>query len=112
MLELNLSGHAFNFSAEKPLDGLDMTNKILQIMGSNLQPVILNEAKNEIAEQYLSAEKARQLLNWKPLFDIDEGLQRTVDWYKQYFSYSSKFRSKFEQSSHNYQTLPLPYEEF
>jgi CDP-glucose 4,6-dehydratase len=46
--------------------------------------VILGEAKNEIKHQYLSAEKARKVLGWKPRFELEEGLKRTVAWYQAY----------------------------
>ena len=41
-----------------------------------------NEATNEIKHQYLSAAKAKSTLGWKPLFTIDEGLDRTIAWYR------------------------------
>ncbi len=84
-----LAGRAFNFSNETPLTVLDLVERILDLMDSNLKPDIRNQAGNEILEQYLSAEGARQELGWKPLFDLEEGLQRTVDWYKHYFGKSA-----------------------
>jgi CDP-glucose 4,6-dehydratase len=53
-------------------------------MESSLAPEIRNEAVHEIRHQYLSAEKARRLLAWTPLFDLDEGLDRTVQWYREF----------------------------
>ncbi len=79
-----LSGEAFNFSNEIQLSVVEITNKILEKMGSKLQPRVLGEAAGEIKHQYLSAEKARTLLGWKPLFSIDEALDKTVQWYREY----------------------------
>ena len=42
----------------------------------------LNEAMNEIIHQYLSAKKAREVLQWSPKYSIDDGLTETIDWYK------------------------------
>lgn len=81
-----LKGEAFNFSNELQMTVLDLTAKILQAMGSNLQPVIRNEAANEIRHQYLSAEKARRVLNWKPIFTLDEGLQKAIEWYRHHLT--------------------------
>ena len=53
-------------------------------MSSNLVPDVRNEATNEIRHQYLSASKARDLLGWRPLFTLDDGLSRTVAWYTRY----------------------------
>jgi CDP-glucose 4,6-dehydratase len=53
-------------------------------MGSDLQPDVRNEANYEIRRQYLSASKAKTRLNWQPLFTIEEGLERTINWYKKF----------------------------
>ena len=82
----SLIGEAFNFSNGKPMNVLQLTDKITQIMNSDLTPKILNEASGEIEAQYLDSTKARQLLNWQPTFGIDEGLKNTVSWYKAFFT--------------------------
>ena len=85
MDDKQIHGEAFNFSTEHPLTVLEMVEKILQTMGSDLKPIILDQAKNEIKDQYLSAQKARNLLNWHPSFTTEEGLRRTVEWYREHF---------------------------
>ena len=50
-------------------------------MNSELKPDIRNEASHEIRHQYLSAERARTMLGWHPLFTLDEGLTRAIAWY-------------------------------
>ncbi len=77
-----LRGLAFNFSDEIRISVLDLVGKILQEMNSPLAPEVRNEASNEIRDQYLSAERARRLLNWSPLFTMEEGLRRTIAWYR------------------------------
>jgi CDP-glucose 4,6-dehydratase len=80
-----LLGESFNFSNETPTTVLALVEKILQAMGSDLEPEIRNEAANEIREQYLSAAKARRMLQWKPVFSLDQGLRRTIEWYRNMF---------------------------
>ncbi|MBA4385942.1 MAG: sugar dehydratase [Anaerolinea sp.] len=80
-----LKGEAFNFSNELQITVSDLVRSILQQMGSHFEPVILNEANNEIRHQYLSAKKARTLLNWSPLFTIEKGLDLTIKWYQDFF---------------------------
>ena len=84
-----LRGEAFNFSNEIQVTVLELVNQVLGLMNSDLKPDIRNEASNEITHQYLSAEKARGTLGWEPQFTLDEGLQRTIDWYKEFFSPSA-----------------------
>ncbi len=79
-------GEAFNFSYERPMKAVEVVDQVLAIMGQpDLTPEILDEVKNEIPQQYLSASKARERLKWRPRFDFEEGLQRTVAWYRRAF---------------------------
>lgn len=80
-------GQAFNFGNETPMTVLEITKEILSLMNRlDLEPIILNKAKGEILEQYLSAKKAREMLGWKPIFSVREGLAETIKWYKNYLS--------------------------
>lgn len=85
-----LSGEAFNFSNELQITVLDLVMRILKSMGSDLQPEVRNGASHEIRCQYLSADKARRLLGWQPLFDLDSGMQKTIEWYRDFLGDGSK----------------------
>ena len=52
-------GEVFNFSYEQPMTVLELVARILDVMGSTLEPDVRNEASNEIRDQYLDATKAR-----------------------------------------------------
>ena len=80
----DLSGQAFNFSNESQVTVRELVDRILELMGSNLEPDVRNEAVNEIREQYLSAARAREVLGWKPLFTLNDGLRRTIEWYREF----------------------------
>jgi CDP-glucose 4,6-dehydratase len=77
-----LRGEAFNFSNELQVTVLNIVQQILRLMESDLEPDLRNEATNEIRHQYLDSSKARQVLGWQPLFSLEEGLQRTIAWYR------------------------------
>jgi CDP-glucose 4,6-dehydratase len=79
-----LRGEAFNFSTETQETVLGLVWRILALLGSGLEPEVRNEASNEIRHQYLSAAKARRLLSWQPLCTLEEGLRRTIDWYRDF----------------------------
>lgn len=81
-----IHGEAFNFSNEHPINVLETVEKILEIMGSNLKPIILNEAKNEIKYQYLSAKKSKGILGWRPEYTLEEGLRKTIAWYREFLA--------------------------
>ncbi len=80
-----LAGQAFNFSNDTPLTVLELADRILSAMNSSLEPEVLGEAVHEIPQQYLSSAKARRRLGWQPLFTLDEGLAKTIQWYRDFF---------------------------
>jgi CDP-glucose 4,6-dehydratase len=80
----SLRGEAFNFSNEIQLTVRQLVDKILKLMNSSLEPDVHNEATNEIRRQYLSAEKARRMLAWAPIFELEQGLERTIAWYREH----------------------------
>lgn len=82
---LNILGGAFNFSNEQPINVKELVYKILALMDrEDLKPVILNEASNEIKYQYLSSKKAREQLDWRPNYTLEQGLVETIDFYRKY----------------------------
>ena len=81
----SLAGEAFNFGLESCPTMLELVGKVLQMMGrADLRPVVQNIASAEIREQYLDAGKARTRLGWAPRYGMEEGLRRTIDWYRDY----------------------------
>jgi len=87
MDDVDIHGEAFNFSNEIQKTVLEMTQIILRLMDrEDLQPMILNEAKREIKHQYLSAQKARNILKWKPKYNLEDGLKETILWYQDFFN--------------------------
>ena len=81
-----LHGRAFNFSNESEVTVLCAVKHILRAMQSALEPEVLGQATNEIRRQFLSAQRARTELSWSPLFTLDQGLERTISWYREFFA--------------------------
>jgi len=79
-----LRGVGFNFSNEIQISVGALVDKILKRMNFSMEPDIRNEASNEIRHQYLSAKRARSVLGWSPLFTLEEGLDRTIGWYRDF----------------------------
>jgi CDP-glucose 4,6-dehydratase len=80
----DVRGQAFNFSIGEPISVIDLVGNILGLMSCSLKPRILGLAQSEIRHQRLSTEKAKRLLGWQPGFSLDEALQKTIDWYRDY----------------------------
>ena len=88
----DLRGQAFNFSNEIQVTVLELAQRILTSMHADVQLDVRNEASNEIRHQYLSAAKARSLLGWSPLFNLEVGLEKTIAWYTDFFAQRTEAR--------------------
>jgi CDP-glucose 4,6-dehydratase len=84
----SIKGEAFNISNQQPITVIELVDKILLEMNSTLVPEIRNEASNEIREQYLDASKLNAMLNWEPQFNLDAGIKKTVQWYRDHLNSS------------------------
>lgn len=83
----SINGQAFNFGYGEPLSVLELVDEILNVMGkTSLEPIILNEASNEIIDQFLDCSKAKKTLGWQPQYNREEGLRQTIKWYEQYLA--------------------------
>ena len=80
-------GEAFNFATSTPMNALEVTLRVLDACGRrDLEPRILANAGHEIQDQFLDAAKARDVLAWQPKVGLDEGISRTVAWYRERLS--------------------------
>lgn len=96
-------GQAFNFSTDEPYTVLSIVDLIQGLMGKeHMQPIIRNEATNEIQAQHLDSKKARTMLNWKPSYGVKKGLCETIDWYLNYFKDQAK---NYEKNFNHYSLL-------
>ena len=77
-----LQGQAFNCGTDEPMSVLDMTRLILSLSPyPNLAPIVLDEVRNEIKDQYLSSNKIGQAIGWEPIWSREEALRETMAWY-------------------------------
>jgi CDP-glucose 4,6-dehydratase len=86
----DVQGQAFNFGPEHPYSVMEIVETLQDLLGKkHLAPRITNTAKAEILHQTLNSKKAEKLLQWKPLYGLEEGLAETISWYENYFSSST-----------------------
>ena len=84
-----IQGQAFNFSYERPISVKALVDVLLKLTGSQLNPEILNQASNEIRNQFLSSGKAREILGWSPQREFEEALKSTIEWYRTFLDRDS-----------------------
>lgn len=79
-------GDAFNAGGGRPYRVLDVVTLICRLAGSDVQPEIRGDGTpaGEIDRQWLDYGKLQALTGWEPRVDLEEGLRRTIAWYREH----------------------------
>jgi CDP-glucose 4,6-dehydratase len=77
-------GEAFNAGGGRPHRVGDVVALICRLAGSSVEPDIRGRGTpdGEIDRQWVDYSKLRELTGWEPLVDLEEGLRRTIEWYR------------------------------
>lgn len=77
-------GEAFNAGGGAPHAVRDVVARICSIAGTDVEPDVRGAGTpaGEIDRQYVDPSKLRELTGWEPAISLDEGLERTVAWYR------------------------------
>jgi CDP-glucose 4,6-dehydratase len=80
-------GEAFNFGMDRPTSVLEMVRAVVAVSDRpDLEPVVLDDAPNEIPAQYMDSSKAHRILGWSPRYSLEDGLRETFAWYREFLS--------------------------
>jgi CDP-glucose 4,6-dehydratase len=75
----------FNFGTGEHYTVEEVIKKIIRVAGKDTKiKKIQEERTNEIIKQYVSSRKAKKLLDWSSKIRLEEGLKKTVIWYRKY----------------------------
>jgi NAD dependent epimerase/dehydratase len=79
-----VEGQVVNLGSEDCISIGDLARKILTLTGRDL-PILsedkrLRPPQSEVGRLHSNAQKAHNLLGWKPHTSLDEGLKKTIDW--------------------------------
>ena len=88
----DVNGQAFNFGWGRGFSALQIVRAILAHADRPIEPTILGQNRGEIQRQWLSAEKASRVLGWSPKVLLDEGIFRSVRWYREFLGAGSVAR--------------------
>ena len=83
-----LRGQIFNAGSNSPIDMKSLLIKIYSYLdNTDSLKIILNEMKGkkttgEIQHQHMSFDKVYDFFDWKPFNTIDEGIKKSINWYK------------------------------
>jgi CDP-glucose 4,6-dehydratase len=79
------AGEAFNAGGGRPHRVADVVDLICRLAGSEVAPKIQGRGTppGEIDRQWLDFTKLRRLTGWEPAVGLEDGLARTVAWYRE-----------------------------
>jgi nucleoside-diphosphate-sugar epimerase len=77
-------GHAFNIgNPRSAVTIFDLANRINRLAGGAGDVVFVPIDWADVELRIPNVEKAGELLGWRPLVELDDGLVRTIAWYRE-----------------------------
>jgi len=83
-LENGAAGEAFNAGGERPHSVREVVELITTAADAGIQPDFQGAGNpdGEIDRQFVNSTKLRELTGWRPEVGLDDGLHRTLEWYR------------------------------
>jgi UDP-glucose 4-epimerase len=78
----NVSGRSFNVATGRGTDLLHLIELLNRLLGTCIKPHHEPPRVGDIRESLADITKARKYLGYEPQVDFDEGLQRSIDYYR------------------------------
>jgi NAD dependent epimerase/dehydratase len=82
----NTIGHEINIATEKEISIKDLAQTLIDLISPKAKiisdDIRLRPEKSEVERLLGSAEKISSLVAWKPIFELEEGLKQTIEWFR------------------------------
>jgi len=80
----SVRGEAFNAGGERPYSVLEIVSAITRIAGTDVEPEVRGTGNpaGEIDRQFVDASKLRDRCGWSPRISLEDGIARTIEWYR------------------------------
>lgn len=85
------AGEAFNAGGGRPHRVLDVVRLICRLGGDGIEPDIRGAGTpaGEIDRQWVDFSKLERVTGWRPAVDLEEGMRRTLSWYREHLASGS-----------------------
>jgi nucleoside-diphosphate-sugar epimerase len=77
-----VSGEVFNIATNGRASLLDLLAALNRIMGTDLRPIHGAARAGDVRDSQADISKAERMLGYKPIVSFEEGLRKTVDWFR------------------------------
>jgi len=82
-LDAGFGWEIFNLGCGRPVENLDFVKILENLLGRRAQIIDVPAPSSEPLVTFAEISKAREMLNWSPEVNIEDGLKHFVDWMKQ-----------------------------
>jgi UDP-glucose 4-epimerase len=79
---MDASGKVINVACGRQFTLLDLIGAINRVLGTNIAPVFERARAGDVYESLADITLARELLEYSPKIDFDEGLRRSIEYYR------------------------------
>ncbi|MDQ3758996.1 MAG: GDP-mannose 4,6-dehydratase [Actinomycetota bacterium] len=82
----DVRGEAFNAGGGRSYPVIEVIESIARLAGTGVEPDVRGKGnpEGEIDRQYVDPTKLRETLGWEPRVELEEGLERTIAWYREH----------------------------
>ncbi len=94
VLQKGREGEIYNIGGNRSLPNLDVVHKVLALTGKPESLIrYVTDRPGHDRRYALSSEKLMHETGWRPLTDFEDGLGRTIDWYRNNSDWVARVRS-------------------
>jgi CDP-glucose 4,6-dehydratase len=81
-------GEAFNAGGDRPHSVLEVAELVCRVAGTGVAPDVRGTGTppGEITRQWVDSSKLKTMSGWAPEVSLEDGVARTVEWYRRYLS--------------------------
>ena len=76
------SGQVINVATGGRISLNELFNMMKKIVGAGVNPEYVEARKGDVRDSQADIRKAKDILGYKPTVSFEEGLQRTIEWYR------------------------------
>lgn len=76
------AGQIFNIASGKSTSIDCLVRTIRGLLGASVEPVYERQRRGDVRHSQADISKAKEILGYQPLIDLETGLEKTIEWFK------------------------------
>jgi nucleoside-diphosphate-sugar epimerase len=76
------AGEVINVATGGRISLNDLFREMKKIVGASVEPTYLDARQGDVRDSQAAIDKAQRILAYRPIVSFEEGLARTIEWYR------------------------------